>query len=66
MTCKHCGRDHSDWVGCDQAAAMDAPVVPYTSGGVLQDVPFDPVPVERVKFDRSKAMREYHARKRAK
>lgn len=64
MKCRHCGREHSDWIGCDQAVVMDAPVVPYTSGGVLQGVPFDPVPDVPVKFDRSAAMKAYHARKR--
>ena len=62
MTCRHCGREHSDWVGCEMAVLDEVPP-PYTSGGV-PDVPFDPVP--EVKYDRSKAMREFHARRKAK
>ena len=62
MTCRYCGKPHSDWLSCDQAAVMDAPPVPYTSGGFHVERECSLTVID-AKYDRSKAMREWHARR---
>jgi hypothetical protein len=68
QTCRWCGKEHSDWLSCDQSAAMDAPVVPYTSGGqafaeVVKSL--EAIPVKEP-FDRSAMMKEWHAKQKQK
>jgi hypothetical protein len=66
--CRFCGLPHSDWLSCDAAAIMDAPAVPYTSGGqaftevvkVLEAIP------SKEPFDRSAMMKAWHAEQKAK
>ena len=64
MICRHCGKEHSDWLPCGSVTEA----VPYTSGGVPDQptiaVESEPLP-EKPKYDRSAAMKEWHRRKSA-
>jgi predicted ATP-dependent serine protease len=63
MICKHCGYEHSDWLSCDGARSWGATIEPLLTAKEVSTV-LESAPEQTVKYDRAKAMREYHAKKR--
>jgi hypothetical protein len=58
VICRHCGAEHSDWIGCDQAKAFAGEFVPYTQGGTSQVIEkivevLAPRPILHVKWKQS-------------